>query len=288
MKKIHPKNHHVNYLCKIYPSMVRLAKETPMPKGLKQKLKDRPTRGIIQGLTVSSGIRLQETIARLDPDQVPYFVTLTYPNEWNQDWRKWKIDLNNFQRALKDDFPGFKGALWRLEAQKRGAPHYHILVYVDGTDQATLRAWTAKRWYKIVGSGDKKHLDAGTQVDVVENHQNRTMKTAMAYIGKYVGKTGVNNDSAIFGKPVGRFWGIWGKENILIDPEKITLDKESFNKARRALKTFRKKNTSKKLHSKSYSMTNKGKFQKTEPGLRAFMDSKNSHRLIDYADPPPF
>ena len=67
--------------------------------------------------------------------------------------------------------------------------------------------WLAASWFKVVGSGDEKHLRAGTSVERV-----RSFRGVMSYCGKkYLGKEvrlprGWGN--------VGRFWGVVGRKNL--------------------------------------------------------------------------
>ena len=86
--------------------------------------------------------------------------------------------------------------VWVLEFQKRGAPHYHIIA-----SDCIPKAELAERWYNIVGSGDEKHLRAGTQIDFI-----KSKKQLYGYLSNYVKKLEQKKPPEGF-KNVGRFWG---------------------------------------------------------------------------------
>lgn len=58
----------------------------------------------------------------------PLFVTLTDPGVWPGDARRWKRDLNVWLARLKRAQPD-AWAVWKVEPQMLGAPHYHLLVF---------------------------------------------------------------------------------------------------------------------------------------------------------------
>lgn len=135
------------------------------------------------------------------------FVTLTYPASWSSDPSTWKLDLDRFLHALKRAYPR-GSAIWRLEAQERGAPHFHLLVL--GV-RFIPHEWTAATWTRIVG-GDADHLKAGT-----ETRRARSVRQAVAYVSKYAAKL---SDHA-FRSPdghelsyVGRHWGYHNKAHL--------------------------------------------------------------------------
>lgn len=60
-------------------------------------------------------------------------------------------------------------------------------------------------WYRIVGSGDVRHLRAGTQVAQV-----RSMRGVASYCAKYMSKTVWGADW----EHPGRFWGILNRDAL--------------------------------------------------------------------------
>jgi len=159
------------------------------------------SRSAISGFSARSRRRLQVNLAKIRRDSLPVFVTLTYPAEFPGP-KVAKHHLDVFGKALVRCGYGF---VWKLEPQKRGAPHFHLLLYGAIPLLKSFRLWVAETWYRIVGSGDTKHLKAGTQVARV-----RSQHGVRAYAAKYMGKTftGLGWESP------GRFWGVVGAANI--------------------------------------------------------------------------
>ena len=86
-----------------------------------------------------------------------------------------------------------------MEFQKRGAAHIHV--YLNGEVKSSE---VAAAWYRIVGSGDERHLRAGTRVESIRNHN-----AATAYATKYAQKIEQKSVPLSYQK-VGRFWGLFG------------------------------------------------------------------------------
>jgi hypothetical protein len=156
-------------------------------------------RGYIQEFSRKARRRLMQKVSMTKRDLIPMFVTLTYPSEYPSDAREWKRHLDVFDKRLRRKFPKV-GYFWKLEPQKRGAPHYHLMVW--GVEYLELFMFVAGTWYEVVNSGDEKHLRAGTRVEMV-----RSWRGVMAYASKYLGK--VQDLPAGWNYP-GRFWGCRG------------------------------------------------------------------------------
>ena len=135
-----------------------------------------------------------------------HFVTLTYPAQYPTDPHVFKRHLDSLLKRWARYSPAVRG-IWRLEFQRRGAPHYHLLVWGLRGKLAWLRGQVSRAWYSIVASGDEKHLRAGTNVQVIESR-----KHAGRYVSKYAAKPqalAINEDTGEV-IPPGRFWGSWG------------------------------------------------------------------------------
>lgn len=159
-------------------------------------------RGACRGFPGSSRRRLIREMARVRVRGLcAYFVTLTYPAVWSDDWRRWKRDLASWRKRLARNWPQVLGGVWRVEFQKRGAPHYHLLLWTSGELPPSFKLWLSQSWYEVVGSGDVKHLRAGTQVQSLDSR-----RAIRLYVSKYVAK--VDNGSAP--EAWGRNWGFFG------------------------------------------------------------------------------
>ena len=137
------------------------------------------------------------------------FITLTYPKLYPADSKEWKRHLDNFYRSFKDKFPK-SWFVWKLEPQKRGAPHFHLIGDLGAAcNIVMLRQYIAALWYRTCDTGDIKHLKAGTQADYINDSINKIR----SYVCKYVGKAETDCTYQEWQHP-GRFWGIIGRKNL--------------------------------------------------------------------------
>jgi len=139
-------------------------------------------------------------------------ITLTYPAEYPTSGKVCKRHLERLLKGLKRLCGQDLAYLWFLEFQKRGAPHFHILLQVGLIPESCnpWRAWLSNRWYKIVKSGDDKHLLAGTRWENV-----RQAEGLRHYVVKYAAKTYQKLVPPDF-QDVGRFWG--NSKNLTVMP----------------------------------------------------------------------
>lgn len=192
----------------------------------------RGDRGIITEFSRQSRRRLQQMVGKTKKTVLPVFVTMTYPDNFPGDPARWKRDLRVFAERFKRAFPK-GGYIWRLELIERKsglsagkvAPHYHLLVW--NVPHGRLLEWVGVNWYNTVGSGDEKHLRAGTRVEEL-----RSWRGAACYVSKYMAKTSVSELSKAYPGGVGRWWGVVRAENLpfvqaimcpLTESEAITL-----------------------------------------------------------------
>ena len=133
-----------------------------------------------------------------------YMITLTYPSEFPTDGHTCKRHLKGFLNWMRDRSKACNQPkpeyLWFFEFQKRGAPHFHVILDCD-VEQITTKSKVSKKWYKIVGSGDERHLQAGTRVEVL-----RSSDGGKRYAVKYAMKMQQKSVPEGF-RNSGRFWG---------------------------------------------------------------------------------
>ncbi len=163
---------------------------------------DKAKRGKITGFSRKSRKRMIQELSKVRRDNLPIMVTLTYPGEYSHDPKTWKNDLDNFLRRLARKFKNASG-VWKLEPQKRGAPHFHLFVW--GAGYAELLSWVSLAWFQVVKSGDIRHLYAGTRVEKV-----KSLSGSRWYASKYLGK---EIDEEGWEYP-GRWWGIFQREKL--------------------------------------------------------------------------
>ena len=157
-----------------------------------------PRRGRIRGFSCESANRLVFAIRN-----APIFlskITLTYPGDFPADGHVVKRDIAAICKRLRRK--GLAG-IWYLEFQRRGAPHLHILV--DGSVDGS---WLSQAWYEVVGSGDVKHLRAGThtrKIKEAERPENYAVKRISGAWQKVPPPEYAN---------LGRFWAAFGRKMV--------------------------------------------------------------------------
>jgi hypothetical protein len=97
------------------------------------------------------------------------FLTLTYPDDWPERWEEWKAHLKRLFDLLRHKHPGVS-AVWKLEYQKRGAPHFHLIVFGG---EGVHRWWWSVAWWWACGKVSYDHLQAGTNVKTIDNGAGR-------------------------------------------------------------------------------------------------------------------
>lgn len=170
-------------------------------------------RSEIEGFTDESRKRLIEFMHTLKFDGMT-MVTLTYPEDYPEDWKIYKKHLRAYRSHLDRTY-GKLRIVWRLEYQKRGAPHFHLLVldppFIPASEES-------KKWAKITRSGDLNHAKIGVDVSPVTEWGDRGL--AAFYVAKYAGKSTGLVEEKDHGK-TGRHWGYWNIEKE--SPSSFTL-----------------------------------------------------------------
>lgn len=181
----------------------------------------RPSRrGKVRRFTFDSHRRLVQVL-RSTADLWTGTCTLTYPEKFPADGRKVKRHLDAFLRYLRRRDIAY---MWVLEFQKRGAPHFHLLLngwlprdrwekdgrqVAAGTPGAVLaRRGIESEWYGIVGSGEEKHLRAGTEIHAIQSpaHAKDYISKRAEQLLDYMGKLDQKDVPDCYVN-VGRFWG---------------------------------------------------------------------------------
>ncbi len=151
-------------------------------------------RQAVQGFSEDSRRRMLFTFRNVVGLRV--LVTLTYPGQFSTDGREVKRHWDNMRRWLVRR--GVSGA-WFMEFQARGAPHFHCFLTGEVRKEEVAAAW-----FRIVGSGDDRHLRAGTRIEAL-----RELHAPGAYAAKYLKKQEQKEVPEGF-SDVGRFWGLFG------------------------------------------------------------------------------
>jgi hypothetical protein len=167
------------------------------------------------------------------------FVTLTYPGEWPEDTEVCKRHLKAFRKRLQREFGSF-AAFWRMGIQRRGALHFHLLLFV-GTSFGTvveLRHFISSCWYEITGKVSEGHLRAGTRVEAVKK-----WKQVTSYVERYMAKP----EQFPEGLQTGRIWGVWDKELLPVRWDTVEVSLRDAFKIRRTYRKLAKRKGSSPL-----------------------------------------
>lgn len=161
-------------------------------------------RKLIQGLSKGARRKLVFLINSLAPVQNGFFVTLTM-REASEDFRQWKKWLNRTLTGLRYHYPKLSG-IWRLEFQKRGTPHYHLLLFPNADlDQKALLTTIRQYWSSAVGKQNIGYM--GCKVEKIRN-----IRKSGFYLAIYQTKDEQDRKDI----PTGRVWGIINRKELPI------------------------------------------------------------------------
>lgn len=227
-------------------------------------------RSEVEGYSKASRNRFLKTLLAIDYEKMgpPMFYTLTYPGQYSSNPADWKRDLHTFVMRLKRAYPDMCGT-WRLEPQERGAPHFAGFLWgcpdlagIEGKERFS------RMWYEVVGSGDKRHLKAGTGIELEAMIDRRIL-----YLAKYQTKEEKGGLRQEFAYKVGRYWGVFNRERIAIRKERMELDPALYFRIRRVMR----KNAEKKMRRKRSLQVDRG----SRNGMWWGMSDKDVFRLVD-------
>lgn len=135
----------------------------------------RAKRSYISSFSRQSRSRLMDLFHKIEVKRLAIFVTLTYPEDY-PNAQTAKAHLRAFFKRLeryhdKADL----SAIWRLEPQQRGAPHFHIVFFgLPYTPKEKIQ----QMWDEIVGG-----VRLFTRIEAIYSN-----KKLMNYVSKYVAK----------------------------------------------------------------------------------------------------
>jgi len=242
------------------------------PGGAKSK------RGEICGFSAKSRLRLLKSMACVNYEKagLPTFLSLTYHMDWGES-KDWKRNLDTFIKSLRRKWPEAWG-LWKLEFQKRGAPHYHLLLW-GGPEVKGYRVPYGNGKFKVKTYGVQKCPEHAPIFDFLMRNWGaaygytriepiQSIQGVMAYTGKYLGKVQENES----GEKTGRVWGVINRKAWKKNVEEHFVDnREAFRFRRVARKWAERMN--------GYRMKNKSAVR----GITVFMKSETAERLRAWA-----
>ena len=270
-------------LARIGPKEVKPMENYHQVKGMEGTRKGIPTKPTISRASRRRLLRLCARMDRsIDQNQV-LFLTLTYGSDkkalsWT--WTDYKRHLNNFNNRLRRKFGQTFFGLWRIEWQKRGVGHFHmVIMFVNGFKAYIDKDWLAESWNEIT-EGDQKHLAAGTSIERARSWKNTTgyFSKTMAYIGKDEAVP-----KALLNKGLGRHWGYINKDLLktFIKIKTFSISRKTFFKMRRVFLTYlKKRKEQKKLYDHSWWRVFKDRLCKYDMTMTVFMEDALTQRLL--------
>jgi hypothetical protein len=225
-------------------------------------------RGDIKMFSRSSRLRLMKFLASLPYSElgIPFFVTLTYHQYFPESYHICKDDLHHFLVDLKRRFPDLK-YIWKMEFQKRGAPHFHIIVFLPEKNARK----TEYQFKRVLFSLWKKHLQCGCfwcSRHSVKVQKIQSFRRLSFYVSKYMAQV----DETYREEGTGRFWG---RSKNLYERAylKASIDLKTFDEIREYLVNLLRK---KGVRNYSYADFISGKFS-----FFVFLEEDDFRDLLD-------
>ncbi|HET6215336.1 MAG TPA: hypothetical protein VFE14_20895 [Micromonosporaceae bacterium] len=203
-----------------------------------------PTRAEITGWSRKSRANMVRAFCEIDYRPMlsgvrnPAMVTLTYPGDWQTvapNGAAVKAQLQELRHRYRRAWGTDLVAIWKMEFQRRGAPHFHLLMSPPhGTAHTRaaaagaglpFREWLSVVWADIVDHPDPqeylKHLAAGTGIDFAEGAKAVDPRRVSIYFCKHGSYSAKEYQHIVPmqwrepGEGPGRFWGYWVLQRLV-------------------------------------------------------------------------
>jgi len=165
----------------------------------------------------------------VESGRVPAMVTLTYPGDWElaaPDGASVKRHMVLWRKRFQREYSEPARYIWKLEFQRRGAPHIHLWMappISPGRSGRGFAQWLSEAWAQVVDHTDAeqkaRHRLAGTAIDVRNGLKACDPKRLAIYFTKH-SSPNMNGDKEYQnvvpdlwrqpGRGPGRFWGVYG------------------------------------------------------------------------------
>jgi hypothetical protein len=185
----------------------------------------------ITGWSRQSRANMVKTLCQLDytpmftdRTRLPTMLTLTYPGDWltvAPNGRAVKSHLKMLRKRYRRAWGEDLACVWKLEFQRRGAPHIHMLMVPPHgvAERCTFREWISRTWADVVNHPDPaqrtRHVRAGTGLDWAHGLRSRDPKRVAVYFTKHGSFSAKEYQHCVpdawreKGRGPGRFWGYW-------------------------------------------------------------------------------
>ncbi|MCP5005959.1 MAG: hypothetical protein GY941_18780 [Planctomycetes bacterium] len=194
----------------VYEEGTRIDIQCPYTPGRKQIGGGR--RSKISSFSRASRLRLIKLLSSLRQESVinSKLITLTY----HEKYEHIKRDLKHFKQFLHR-FDSNCSGIWRLEYQKRGTPHFHLLHFGRYIPHADIGA----AWNRIADPTNVFHGKAGTEI-----RSCRDVNAVGPYLCKYLGKLedhrAIHDADGTY-ESMGRLWGVYRRSGLPVSNIKV-------------------------------------------------------------------
>lgn len=147
----------------------------------------------IQSFSYKSRLRLIQTLAkiRFSKYKAVRFITITYHKDYNVNQQLVANEFARFRRDLLSFYPNCQW-IWRVELQKRGAPHLHLIFVTQENSQRfeldVLKKNVTQLWFR-----HKRCNCEHCEQYAVDVKKVTSRKAISSYICKYTAKTVITN-----------------------------------------------------------------------------------------------
>ncbi len=190
----------------------------------------------------------------VESGRVPAMVTLTYPGDWEvvaPDGASVKRHMVLWRKRFQREYGEPARYIWKLEFQRRGAPHIHLWMappISPGRSGRGFAQWLSETWTQVVDHPDAeqkaRHRLAGTAVDVRKGLKACDPKRLAIYFTKH-SSPNLHGDKEYQhivpelwrhpGRGPGRFWGVYGlKKAIAV----VEVPQDAYIAARRIVRRW--------------------------------------------------
>lgn len=231
----------ITYTAEVTPQMLILKRKMYLPPDKKTY-----ARSTITNYSMKSRKRFFEALLTMDWELIPIEtireLTLTYPAIYPKDGVVLKEQLHAFSKRLQRFCVSYGelAFIWKMEFQKRGAPHFHLIIITRfPIPIKVLREWALKSWSDYIGkwilslneytqeekeAAIQKHRKAGIEADQVRKSKHGLVCYLAWYLGKMKGKAKEHqHEIPEEFKNAGRWWGFYGKNTGLLHFRKLNL-----------------------------------------------------------------
>ncbi|SHU93089.1 Uncharacterised protein [Mycobacteroides abscessus subsp. abscessus] len=190
----------------------------------------------------------------IESGRIPAMVTLTYPGEWESvapDGASVKRHMVLWRKRFHREYGGPARYIWKLEFQRRGAPHIHLWMappLSPGKTGQPFATWLSETWADIVNHSDAeqklRHRIAGTAIDILSGLRACDPKRLAIYFTKHSSPNSLGSKEYQHiapeawqqpGKGPGRFWGVYGLRKATAAAE---IAQETYLAARRIIRRW--------------------------------------------------